>query len=190
MNGKTVSDNEIISLYFARRQQAVALSREKYGAYCFEVARNILSSREDSEECVNDTWLAAWNVIPPQKPARLKMFFAKITRNSALDLVRRQGAKKRGSGEFAMSLEELSECLGGRSVEEELDAKSLGECVNGFLKSLPQKDRRIFLRRYFFADSAADIAKRYGVTPNAAAVSLCRTREKLREHLKKEGFLS
>lgn len=189
MNEGLLTDSEIIGLYRERSKRAIEESGAKYGAYCYKVANNILCSREDSEECVNDTWLCAWNTIPPKCPERLKMFFAKITRNLSLDRLRREGAKKRGGGETALSIEELSECIPGNDrPDEALDKKLLEECINRFLKGISRRERQIFLRRYFFAEPVSDIAKGFGITENAASVSLCRTREKLREHLKKEGF--
>lgn len=190
MNEGFLSDSEIIGLYRKRSKQAIEESDAKYGAYCYAVANNILCSREDSEECVNDTWLCAWNAIPPKCPEILKMFFAKITRNLSLDRLRREGAKKRGGGEFTLSVDELGECIPDSSgVEDDFDAKLLGDCVNRFLRTVPLRDRQIFLRRYFFTEAVSDIAKRCGITENAASVSLHRTREKLREYLRKEGFL-
>lgn len=185
-----MSDEEIIGLYQRRDKSAIARSEEMYGGYCMSVAGNILGSREDSEECVSDTWFAAWNAIPPASPARLKLFFARITRNLAVDRLRRNGAQKRGGGEAALSLEELSECVpGSERVEENLDKKLLTECIGNFLKGLSVPVRQIFIRRYFFACSIEDIARECGCSRNSVTVSLCRTRGELKKFLEKEGFL-
>lgn len=184
-----MTDTEIIGLYQSRSERAVAESDKKYGAYCFAVANNILNSTEDSDECVNDTWLHTWNVIPPKCPERLKMFFAKITRNLALDRIKRNLSQKRGGGQLAAALEELEDCLsGGNHVDETLDEKLLSECLKDFLRELPKRDRQFFLRRYFYTEAVSDIASRFRVSANAVSVSLSRTREKLRKHLEKEGF--
>ena len=184
-----MTDIEIIGLYQSRSERAVTESDKKYGAYCFTVADNILNSREDSDECVNDTWLHTWNVIPPKCPDRLKMFFAKITRNLALDRIKRNLSKKRGGGQLSAALEELEECVsGGNHVDDALDEKLLSECIEAFLRAVPKRDRQFFLRRYFYTEAVSDIASRFRVSANVVSVSLSRTRGKLKEHLEKEGF--
>lgn len=183
-----MEDTEIVELYWTRSERAIAESEKKYGAYCFEVADNILKSVEDSRECVNDTWLRTWNVIPPKRPDVLKMFFAKITRNLSLDVIRRRNAQKRGGG-VRDAVAELEECVSGVVfIEDSFDEKLLGECIDGFLRGIPKRDRQFFLRRYFYAESAKVIAKRFGTSENAVSVSLCRTRAKLKKHLEREGF--
>ena len=184
-----MEDNEIIELYNSRNEKAIAESDKKYGAYCFAVANNILSNNEDSGECVNDTWLHTWNIIPPQYPERLKMFFAKITRNLSINKLKSRNAKKRGEGEFSLALEELEECVpGGSSVENSVDEKLLTECITAFLSELPKRDRQLFLRRYFFTEAVSEIASRFEMSENAVSVSLYRTRAKLKVFLEKEGF--
>lgn len=184
-----MTDTEIIGLYQARNETAIAESDAKYGAYCFTVADNILNNREDSGECVNDTWLYTWNVIPPKCPDVLRLFFAKITRNLSIDRLRRRTSQKRGGGELALALEELEECVPYRStVEETLDEKRLGVVIDEFLRTLPKRDRQFFLRRYFFTEAVSKIAARFKVSENAVSVSLHRTRAKLKIHLEKEGF--
>lgn len=184
-----MTDTEIIRLYQCRSERAVKESDIKYGAYCFAVADNILCSREDSDECVNDTWLRTWNVIPPQCPERLKLFFAKITRNLALDRIKRNLSKKRGGGQLVAALDELEECIsGGNHVDDAVDEKLLGECIEAFLRGIPKRDRQFFLRRYFYTETVTDIASRFKVSVNTVSVSLSRTRGKLKEHLEKEGF--
>ena len=184
-----MNDNEIIKLYQARSETAIAESDSKYGAYCFAVANNILNNREDSGECVNDTWLYTWNVIPPKHPDMLKFFFAKITRNLSIDRLRQKTSLKRREGELALSLEELEECVPGKgSVEEVLDEKRLGTVIDEFLRTVSKRDRQFFLRRYFFTETVSKIAARFKVSENVVSVSLHRTRAKLRSHLEKEGF--
>lgn len=183
-----MEDTEIVELYWIRSERAIAESYKKYGAYCFAVADNILKSAEDSRECVNDTWLRAWNVIPPKRPDVLRMFFAKITRNLSLDKIRRKNAVKRGGGVGEVTAE-LEECVTGVVfIEDTLDEKLLSESIDGFLRGIPKRDRQFFLRRYFFAEAVSDIAKRFGASENTVSVSLHRTREKLKKHLEKEGF--
>lgn len=184
-----MTDNEIIALYWKRDQEAITVSNERYGAYCFAVANAILSSREDCDECVNSTWLQSWNSMPPQRPNALKLFFAKITRNLAINTYRKNTAKMRGGTEFKASLDELAQCVPSKnSVESEFDKKVLEQSVNAFLKSLNARDCSVFLRRYFFSDSVKEIAKRYGLSESNTLSILFRTRNKLKEHLEKEGF--
>lgn len=184
-----MEDSQIVALYWQRNADAVSETAKKYGAYCFTVAEHILKNVEDAEECVNDTWLRAWNGIPPQKPGVLRLFLAKITRNLALDRFQAQNAEKRGGGEIALVLDELEECAGGGTdTEAEYQAKELRECIRRFVRTLPEREGNVLVRRYFFAESAAEIAGRYGLTENHVMVILSRTRKKLREHLIKEGY--
>lgn len=184
-----MEDTQIIDLYWQRDDSAISCTDEKYGAYCYTVAHRILESPQDSEECVNDTWLRAWNSMPPQRPQRLRMFLAAITRNLSLDRVRGRLTQRRGGGSLDLALEELEGCVSGSpEVEDEAIARELGSSIDRFLATLTQRNRSIFLRRYFFLDTAEDIARRYGITAGAVTASLHRTRQKLREHLKKEGY--
>lgn len=184
-----MDDNAIIELYNRRSERALTESNAKYGSYCRTVAMNILDNTEDSEECVNDTWLRAWNSIPPKCPRILRMFFAKITRNLALDRLKFMRRDKRCPAEAALILDELSECIpAGSGVETELDSKELGAAINIFLMQLSQRDRNFMLRRYFFAETISSIAKRYSVSENVVSVSLSRSRKKLEAFLLKEGW--
>lgn len=184
-----MEDSRIIALYWERSTDAIVESREKYGRYCFAVAHRILEDYGDSEECVNDTWLNAWNAMPPHRPDVLRMFFAKITRRIAFDRYKHLSAQKRGRGEVPQALDELAECIG---VETDMDggliAQELAECVRTFLRSLPEREGDLFLRRYFFTESVGEIGKSYGMTSNHVAVLLGRVRKKLKEHLIEEGF--
>lgn len=185
-----MDDQQIVALYWQRSDEAIVQSDAKYGLYCHAVASRILQNAQDAEECVNDTWLRAWNAMPPQRPNVLRMFFAKITRNLSFDRVRRQDARKRGGGELPLALEELGQCIGRESpLEDALAAKELEQSVRAFLRTLPDRECDVFLRRYFFAEALEDIARGYGLTRNHVSVLLRRTRLKLRDHLQKEGYL-
>ena len=187
---KELEDEKIIELYWQRDENAISKTDQKYGAYCQSIANNILQNKEDSEECVNDTWLKAWESIPPQKPVNFRMYLAKIVRNLAFNRFNANRAKKRGGGEMVLVLEELSECIADKTdVEQELIGKELKEYILGFIKELPERDRNIFVRRYFFVDPVKSIAKRYGVSENNVMVILSRIRKLLKCSLKKEGFI-
>lgn len=185
-----MDDEKIIELYFERSEQAISESGAKYGAYCFKVAFNILDNHEDSEECVNETWFRSWNAIPPKRPSRLAAFFARITRNLALDIVDEKTAAKRGGGEYIAALEELSECTASSSgAEDEFSRKTLEEDINRFLKAAAVRECDIFLSRYFYLETISEIARRYGLKESNVTVILSRTRKKLREFLIKEGYV-
>ena len=182
-----MEDSKIIELYWARDEFAIVQSSEKYGAYCFAVAKNILADSEDSEECVNDTWLRAWNAMPPGKPGCLRLFFAKITRNLALKRCEKKQSTKR-AGEFSAILTELEECEVARSAEQEYLEREIMTSINTFLDAISQRERCIFVRRYFYAESGAAIAQRYGEKESNVNLILFRTRKKLKEYLEKEGI--
>ncbi len=176
--------------YWAREERALSETDAKYGGYCRSIAHNILKNREDSEECVSDTWLHAWNAMPPQRPSILSSFLGRITRNLSFDRCRRQNAEKRGGGSLPLALDELSECVPapGR-VEQALEARELAEAIDRFLRTLPERECSIFLRRYWYVDSVQDIAARYALQENTAKSILFRTREKLRRYLAGEGII-
>lgn len=183
-----MDDNKIIDLYWARSQQAIAESDAKYGAYCRTVARNILSREEDAEECVNDTWLRAWNAIPPQRPTVLQAFFGKLTRNLSLDRWRRDRAQKRGGSQVESALEELEDCLAARDrVDEAVDAQATANLISAFVRSLPQQDRVLFVRRYWYLDDIQTLAKRMGMGQSQVKSRLHRIRQRLKTELEKEG---
>lgn len=184
-----MTDEKIIELYWERDESAITRTDEKYGLCCFYIAHNILGSREDSEECVNDTWLQTWLSIPPQRPSFLRQFLIRITRNLSLDYYRHNHAKKRGGGELAAALDELSECVSGaEDTETAVSKRQLEEAVNAFIGSLPVKERSVFIRRYFFMEKTARIAERYLLTEGNVRKILSRVRAKLKEYLLKEGF--
>lgn len=178
----------IIDLYFARSENAVSETAKKYGPRCTSLARSILHNEEDAEECLADAYLRLWNVIPPQKPQHLGAFLLKITRNLACDRLRSQSAEKRGEGELPLILDELSECVGSGSAEEDVMAGELSAAIREFLDTLPPQKRRLFLGRYFFAYPVSDLAKSLGITPNRTSVMLSRIRQALKKHLTERGF--
>lgn len=184
-----MNDDAILALYLARDEQALAQTEQKYGPYCFSIANAILDSPPDSEETVSDTWLRAWETIPPKMPRVFQMYLAKITRNLAFSRWRERSAQKRGGGQVEVCLEELSQCLAApETVEDALEAKELARAIRRFLDTLPQREQDLFLRRYFFLEESAVIARRYGMKPATVLRSLSRTREKLRRYLQKEGY--
>ncbi|MCD7842225.1 MAG: sigma-70 family RNA polymerase sigma factor, partial [Lachnospiraceae bacterium] len=175
--------------YWDRNERAIQETDRKYGSYCHTIAYNILENKEDSEECVNDTWLRAWNTMPPQRPNYLRLFLGKITRNLSLDIWKGKQAQKRGGGELSLALDELSECVADtKDVEDALQAKELQETIERFLHTLPKRERELFLQRYFYMRSAKELAAHYGMKENHVAVLLSRTRKKLAAQLVKEGW--
>lgn len=183
-----MEDKEIIGLYVSRSQDAISNTAEKYGAYCYKIAFNILSNKEDSEESVNDTYLSAWNSIPPEIPNCLKTFLASIVRNLSLKKYRSRNAQKRGEGQIPLALYELSECIStGNTVDKVIDNKELANLLNVFFENLKSLDRRIFVKRYWYLLSVSDIAKDFGFSESKVKSNLHRTRKKLRIYLEKEG---
>ena len=183
-----MEDTAIVALYWARDEQALAETAAKFGAYCRKIADNILHSAHDVEECENDTWLAAWNSMPDNRPARLAPYLGRITRNLALDRLDKATAQNRGSGQTFAPLDELAECVAAPgSVEDTFDAAETGRLISEFLRTLPEETRNIFLRRYWYCDATADIAARYGLTESKVRVTLHRTRGKLAAYLQKKG---
>ena len=184
-----MEDSKIIDLYWARKEQALAETDAKYGNYCRTIARNILRNFEDTEECLSDTWLHAWNSMPPQRPGILSAFLGRITRNLSFDRCKYQQAAKRGGGALPLALDELGECIPAACrVEHELEQKELAAAIDRFLRTLPEKDCDLFLRRYWYVDSISVIADRYGMKENTVKSILFRTREKLRKFLGEEGI--
>ena len=183
-----MDDSRITELLFSRDGSALAALNEKYGAYCLKIAENVLRNRQDAEECVNDALLRVWRSVPPEKPASLMLYMARITRNIAFNRYNENTAEKRGGGECALVLDELAECVGGGGTEDEYFSKELGECIRGFVKGLPVRERNVFVRRYFYTESASEIAEKYGLTEENVRVILSRTRKKLKKLLIKEGF--
>ena len=185
-----MKDTEILDLYWAREERAISETEKAYGSYCYSIAWHILYSKEDSDECVNDTWLRAWNAIPPKWPDRLALFLGTITRNLSLDRWKGKRTMKRGSGEMFLTLDELAECVpDGHNTEAAVEAAELEHMLNQFLHTLPERECNVFLRRYWYVEEYGEIAKRYGMKLNTVKTSLFRTRAKLREFLEKEGVV-
>lgn len=184
-----MEDGKIIALYVSRDERAITETGNKYGAYCQRLAVGILDDEADAEEVVSDTWLRAWNSIPPQKPVVLKLFLAKITRNLALNRLRAQATQKRGGGEAELALEELEECIPARQrVEDALEGRELARAIQRFLMTQPQKNRGIFVRRYFSVETPGAIAAELGLTEANVRKILQRTRRKLKDYLSQEGY--
>ena len=184
-----MTDTEIINLFFERSEQAITELAKKHGSAVARVARNILGNKQDAEECVNDTYLGAWNAIPPQRPNPLRTFVCRIARNLATMKYHSNTAEKRNS-QYDLALDELEDYLADKSgVEEAYEAKELAEAINSFMATLSYTDRFIFTRRYWYSDPVRDIAKMAHSTTNSVAVRLFRIREKLRLYLVKEGLL-
>ena len=185
-----MDDKAILDLYWSRSEKAISETDAKYGAYCFCIAYNILNNREDSEESVSDTYLAAWNSMPPKRPAVLSAFLGKITRYISLDHWKKRSRLKRGGGEIDLCLEELQDCVSGQSsAEDAIIRKETLAAVNRFLSTLSETERKVFLCRYWYLDSVKDIAERFGFSPNRTSVLLRRIRQKLNMYLTKEGLL-
>ncbi len=185
-----MDDKNIVDLFWQRSEKAIVETDSKYGGYCFSIAYNVLANNEDAEESVSDTYMAAWNKLPPHRPSILATFLGKITRNISISRWRSRSAYKRGGGEIVLALEELDNCVDGtQDIEASSDARELSACLNRFLDSLPKAERDIFLRRYWFFDPIAAIAESYGFTQSKVTSMLHRMRGKLRKQLEKEGFV-
>jgi len=182
-----MEDQGIVHLYLERSQQAILETKYKYGAYCKVIARNILSNFSDVEECENDTYLAAWNAIPPNMPRKFSVFLGRITRNIALDKHGYNTAKKRNR-EFEVILTELEGCLASPdTVETEFEAGEIANLINQFLYAIDEQPRNIFIRRYWYSDSIENIALRFNMSSSKVKSILFRARNKLRVYLAKEG---
>lgn len=184
-----MNDERIIELFFERSEQAIKELDKKYGRICHAVSYNILNSRQDAEECVNDAYLGAWNAIPPARPKPLLAFVCKIVRNISLKRYEQNTAEKRNS-HYDMAMEELEDCLTSPSnIEQEIAERELTEIIEAFLDSLSQENRVIFIRRYWFSDTYADIAGRVGLTEKNVSVRLTRIRKELRKYLTEREVL-
>ena len=182
-----MDDQEIVALYWARSEEALVRTAEKYGTFCRSLIRRILGDSRDVEECLEDTWLGAWNAMPPRRPRLLPPFLGRIARNTALDRYDYNAAQCRRGGLPAV-LEELAECVGGTPVEEEIALRQLGEAIGGYLDTVSPAVRQVFLRRYFYCDAVAEIAERGGYSREKVKSMLHRARKGLRAYLVKEGY--
>lgn len=185
-----MEDKTIIALLNERDEAGIEVLRRKYESYCLSVAKNILPCREDAEEVVSDIWLRVWNAIPPEHPENLRLYVARIARNLALDRYRQLHRQSRGGGQTALALEELAECIPAKNdLETQMNTRELTGAINRFLAGISQRDRNIFLRRYFHMESSAAIALRYGLRESSVRTVLSRTRKRLKTYLNKEGYL-
>ena len=184
-----MDDVQIVQLYWDRDEQAIPATSDKYGNYCTSIAKNILGNQEDAEECVNDTYLNAWNSMPPHKPNILSTFLGKITRNLSFNRYKHNTANKRGGGELPVVLEELSDLVSGKDdVEQAFDQTELTKAIDTFLDSLSPKKRSIFISRYWYTDSISEIAVRHNMNDGAVSMTLNRIRLKLHNYLLERGF--
>lgn len=184
-----MTDEEIIGLFWRRDENGIRQAEKTYGRLCQTLMGRILANDCDVQECMNDLWLQVWTSIPPQRPVYFKMYLATISRNLACTRLRDSRTEKRGEGRLPAILDELAECIpGGDTPEDTYAAKELGAAINAFVRALPRKECDIFIRRYFFAETTEEIASRYAMRKNTVSVSLNRTRNKLREYLKREGY--
>ena len=185
-----MQDEAIVALYWQRDEAAIRETQDKYGRYLTKIAYNILSDLEDSMESVNDTYLHAWNSMPPHRPSILSTYLAKITRRVSIDIFRRHNRQKRQASQYALSLNELTDCLsGGNTTEEIADSKLLARAISDYLRSLPEEPRTLFIARYFFLDSLKEAAALCQMTESKAKSMLHRTRQGLQAHLRQEGFI-
>ena len=185
-----MDDIEIVGLYWQRDENAIACTDKKYRHYLHTIAYNILANKEDSQESVNDTYLAAWNSIPPHKPQALSTYLGKLTRRISIDMFRKRNAGKRGGSEYALSLEELSECVSaGDTTVQELDCQILADAIAAYLKTLSQEARTVFLGKYYYLDPVAKIAGYCRISQSKVKILLYRTRQGLGQYLKEEGYL-
>ena len=183
-----MEDARIIDLYWERSEAAITETSAKYGKYCYAIAYNILSDSQDADESVNDTYLKAWDSIPPQRPTILSAFLGKITRRISIDKWRSRNAEKRGGGEIIFALDELSECVPSTSnVENAVETAELERVIDSFVMSLPAVERRVFICRYWYLDSVSEICQQFSFSHGKVTMMLHRTRAKLLSCLKKEG---
>lgn len=182
-----MEDQQIIQLFWDRNNGAIPAAQEKYGASLLRLAERLLGSREDAEECVNDTYLNTWNAIPPERPDRLFAYLARVCRNLAFDRLDWKNARKRQADIITLSAE-LETCIPDRRREAAVDGREIGAALTAFLRELPEEQRLVFLRRYWYGDPIRDIAQRYGFSESKVKTTLLRTRTRLRKHLEKEGI--
>lgn len=184
-----MDDTKIVNLYFGRNELAIEATKEKYGGLCMDIAYNLLSDRQDAEECVNDTYHAVWNSIPPQKPASLKAYLGRVVRNIAISRYRKNTAGKRYDG-MALMLSELSECLPSHnSTERVFEGKQLTEFITAWLRGLEQNDRAAFVQRYWYGCPLKEIADKTASSAVYHATRMYDLRKSLKEYLEKEGVI-
>lgn len=185
-----MEDSKIIDLYWQRSENAISATAEKYGSYCYTIANNILHNDQDVEECVNDTYLGAWNAMPPNKPNCLSTFLGKITRNLSLNRYKLYNTAKRGAGQTELVLSELEDCIPAQSdVEQAVEDRIIVKSLNDFLYSLPGQKRNIFVRRYWLLSPIRDIADACCMSEAKVTSMLFRMRKELKSHLEKEDII-
>lgn len=185
-----MKDNELIDLFWSRDEEAITVTANTYGNYCYSIAYNILYNNEDAEECVNDTWLNAWKSIPPQRPNRLSTYLGKITRNLSLNRYKLLNAQKRGMGQVELALSELEGCVPAPTdLDQITDEIVLVNSIETFLRAQPQTARNIFVGRYWYLYSIRDLARAYQMSESKVVSLLHRMRTKLKLHLAKEGVI-
>ena len=185
-----MDDQKILDLYWSRSEKAISVTAEKYGRYCYYIAHNILQNGEDSEECVNDTYLRAWNAIPPKRPGKLSAFLGKITRNLSLNRYEKRMAEKRGGGQIPFILDELLECIPSNNNTEQIaEDIIIRNTINRYLSALPAENRKIFVQRYWYLCSIKEISSNFGIGESKVKMILFRSRNELKNLLEKEGIV-
>ena len=184
-----MDDEQIVSLYWLRNEAAIRETETKYDRYLTKIAYNILADHEDSRESVNDTYLAAWESMPPQRPSVLSAYLAKLTRRISIDRFRYRTRSKRLGSEYAISLNELGDCVsGGNTTEEIVNVKLLADAIGIYLRAQSREARTAFLARYYFLDPVKEVAAQLGISESKCKTLLHRTRAGLKDYLQKEGF--
>lgn len=184
-----MDDKEIVDLFLKRDEKAISATGEKYKLYLIKIAENITNSHEDAEEVVNDVLLKAWEIIPPHNPEHLSAFLGKLARNEAISRLRMMCSDKRGKGEVPLVLDEMQEIISSESsVERDFDSKELMREISDFLRKQPLLKRDLFICRYWYCMSVRELSVKFGVSEKNAATTLCRTRGKLKEYLRKRGY--
>lgn len=184
-----MNDKEIVCLYLRRDEKAIEATKERYGRYIYSISYSVLGQKEDAEECENDTYLAAWNSIPPNEPKSLSTYLGKLSRRIAINRWKHNNRGKRGGGNMDSSIDELCECLPfGDDIEREIEQERLTEILDSFLRTLHTDERDVFMRKYFFFDSVESICEKYGFSEGKVKMMLSRTRKKLYKRLQEEDF--
>lgn len=185
-----MTDEQIVELYWERDESALAATQQKYSRYLTKIAYNILTDMEDSLECVNDTYLRAWKAIPPNRPTVLSTFLGKITRRTAIDVLRRKSRDKRIPSEYLFSLSELAECVSDEnSIEGQIEAEVLAKAINAYLRTISKEARQLFIGRYYYLDSLKEVAEYCGMSESKAKSMLYRIRCGLKAYLEQEGYV-
>ena len=185
----TLEDSQIVSLYWDRNEAAIEHTDQKYGKYLTKIAFNILADREDSLESVNDTYLTAWNSMPPHRPETLSTYLGKLTRRISIDCFRRKHSQKRGGSEYTLSLQELGDCIGSNTTEETVELQLLTDAIADYLRQISQEAKNVFIGRYYYLDPVKEIARYCHISESKVKILLHRTRQGLWDHLQREGLV-